>query len=63
MHPWRIPAKGLPNANKVVGEAPSVETTFGPPFPARQSDLVIASLSKPRCSDKLVLNSCVKPMK
>ena len=36
-----IPARGLPSADKVVAEAPSVETTVGHPLPAKRSDLII----------------------
>ena len=60
---YEIPAEGLLSADKVVGEAPSVETTVSPPLPARRSDLVIPGLYKPRGPDKLVVNSCVKLMK
>ena len=59
----RIPAGGPPKANKVVGEAPSVETAVGLPLLARQSNLVIVGLRRPRGLDKLVLDSCVQLMK
>ena len=58
-----ILAGGSPRADKVTGEALFVETVVGLPLPVRGSNLVIAGLRRLRGLDKLVLNSCVKPMK
>ena len=58
-----ILAGGPPKADKVVGEAPYVETVVSLSLPARRSNLVIVGLRRPRGLDKLVLDSCVKPMK
>ena len=58
-----ISAGGPPSTDKVVSEAPFAKTVVGPPLSARWSDLVITGLYRPRGPDKLVLNSCVKPMK
>ena len=54
---------GPPSADKVVGQAPSAETTVGSPLLDRRSSLVITSPCRPRGLDKLVLNSPIKPMK
>ena len=56
-------AEGPPNTDKVVGKAPSIETTIGPTLPARWSNLIIACPRRIRGRDKLVLNSPIKPMK
>ena len=58
-----VPAWGPTSDDNVVGEAPSVETIVGPLLSARQFNLAIGSLRRPRGPDKLVLNSSVKPMK
>ena len=52
-----------PKVDNVVGEAPFVERVVVPSFSARQFNLVIGGLDRPRGPDKLVLNSPVKPMK
>ena len=56
-------ARGPPNANKVVGDAPSTKTVVGWPLSSRRSNLAIASPCRPRGFDRLVLNSHVQPMK
>ena len=57
------PSKGPPNANKVMGDAPSIETVVGPPIYARRSNTAIASPRRPRGPNMLVLNSPIQPMK
>ena len=57
-----VPAGGPPNVDEVISEAPSTETTVGPPLMARRSSLTTSSARKARLPDKLVLGSYVKPM-
>ena len=62
----RAPTGGPPNVDQVVSEAPSAETTIGPPLLARRSSLTTSNACKARLPDKLpdklVLGSYVKLM-
>ena len=58
-----IPAGGPPSVGNIVGEAPFTETAVGPLLSARHFNLAIRGPCKPRGSNRLVLNSSVKPMK
>ena len=59
---YEAPTEGPPNTDQVISEAPSIETTVGPPLLARRSSLVIPSARRARLPDTLVLGLYVKPM-
>ena len=58
-----ILAEGPPNTNKIMGEAPSVETVVVSLLSARQFNLAIGGPRKPKSLNMLVMNLPVKQMK